>query len=63
MPSSGQKNFKLHDLDTYDEKANPEQWVMLYKIVVRAAGGEEDVMANYRLVVINQSINQPLLNL
>jgi hypothetical protein len=63
MPSSGQKNFKLHDLDTYDEKANPEQWVMLYKIVVRAARGEEDVMANYRLVVINQSINQPLLNL
>jgi hypothetical protein len=22
--SSGQKNFKLHDLDTYDGKANPE---------------------------------------
>jgi hypothetical protein len=24
MLSSGQKNFKLHDLDTYDGKANPE---------------------------------------
>jgi hypothetical protein len=34
VSSSGQKNFKLHDLDTYVGKANPEQWVTLYKIDV-----------------------------
>jgi hypothetical protein len=50
-------------LDTYDRKANPEQWVTLYEINVRVAGGDEDVMANYLLVVINQSANQWLLSL
>jgi hypothetical protein len=47
------RNFKLHDLDTYDGKANPEQWITLYEIIVRAAHGDEDVMANYLPVVIN----------
>jgi hypothetical protein len=50
-------------LDTYDGKANPEQWVTLYEIFVRAAGGDEDVTANYLPVVINQSANQWLLSL
>jgi hypothetical protein len=50
-------------LDTYDGKANPEQWVTLYKIVVRATRGDEDVLANYLPVVINQSTNQWLLSL
>jgi hypothetical protein len=36
---------------------------MLYEIVVRAAHGDEDVMANYLPVVINQSVNQWLLSL
>jgi hypothetical protein len=52
------KNFKLHDLDTYDKKANPEQWITLYEIGVRATHGDEDVMANNLPVVINQSVNQ-----
>jgi hypothetical protein len=50
-------------LDTYDEKANPEQWVTLYEIIVRAAGGDKDVVANYLPMVINQSSNQWLLNM
>jgi hypothetical protein len=50
-------------LDTYDRKANPEQWVTLYEITVQVAAGDEDVMANYLLVVINQSTNQWLLSL
>jgi hypothetical protein len=28
------RNFKLHYLDTYDGKANPEQWITLYEITV-----------------------------
>jgi hypothetical protein len=28
------RNFKLHDLDTYNGKANPEQWITLYEIDV-----------------------------
>jgi hypothetical protein len=50
-------------LDTYDGKANPEQWVPLYEIAVRVVGGDEDVMANYLPVVINKSANQWLLSL
>jgi hypothetical protein len=50
-------------LDTYDGKANPEQWVTLYEIAIQAAGGDEDVMANYLHVIINQSRNQWLLSL
>jgi hypothetical protein len=57
------RNFKLHDLDTYDRKANPEQWITLYEIAVRAAHDNEDVMANYLPVVINQSMNQWLLSM
>jgi hypothetical protein len=55
------RNFKLHDLDTNDGKVNPEQWITLYEITVRAAHGDQDVMANYLPVVINQSANQWLL--
>jgi hypothetical protein len=50
-------------LDTYDGKANPEQWIALYEIIVRAVHGDEDMMANYLPVVINQSMNQWLLSL
>jgi hypothetical protein len=28
------RNFKLHDVDTYDGKANLKQWITLYEIVV-----------------------------
>jgi hypothetical protein len=36
---------------------------MLYEIVVRAAGGDKVVMANYLPIVINQSVNQWHLSL
>jgi hypothetical protein len=36
---------------------------MLYEIAVRAAHGDEDVMASYLPMVINQSVNQWLLSL
>jgi hypothetical protein len=51
------RNFKLHDLDTYNGKANPEQWITLYEITVRAVHGDEDMMANYLPTVIIQSVN------
>jgi hypothetical protein len=50
-------------LDTYNGKANTEQWITLYEIAIRAVHGDEDVMANYLPMVINQSANQWLLNL
>ena len=50
-------------MDTYDSKANPEYWLTLYEIVVRAAGGSKDVMANYLPIMLNQSMNNWLLSL
>jgi hypothetical protein len=47
------RNFKLHDLDTCDGKANPEQWITLYEIAIRAMPSDKDVMANYLPMVIN----------
>jgi hypothetical protein len=57
------KNIKIHKVDTYDGRTNPEQWLTLYEIAVRAVGGSEDIMANYLPVVVNQSVNQWLLSL
>ena len=49
--------FKVLGVNTYDGKANPAQWLTLYEITVRAAGGDEDVMANYLHIMLNQSVN------
>ena len=55
--------FKVIAVNTYDGKANPAQWLTLYEIAVRATGGDEDVMANYLPVMLNQSANNWLLSL
>ena len=55
--------FKVIGVDPYDGKANPEQWVQLYEIVVRATGGNTDVMANYLRVMLSQSANNWLMGL
>lgn len=55
------RNFKLGDVETYNGKANPEHWATSYEIAVRAANGDDDVMANYFPVVVNSSTNQWLL--
>ena len=49
--------FKVLGVNTYDEKANPSQWLTLYEITMRSVGGHEDIMANYLLVMLNQSVN------
>ena len=49
--------LKVFGVDPYDGKANPEQWMQLYDIAVRATGGNSDVMANYLPVMLSQSTN------
>ena len=55
--------FKVIGVNTYDGKANPAQWLTLYEIVVKATGKDEDVLANYLPVMLNQSTNNWLLSL
>jgi len=57
------RNFKLEKLKKYDGKENPENWITLYVIAVRSAGGDEHVMANYFPVVLDQAGHQWLLGL
>jgi len=45
--------FKVISVNTYDGKANPAQWLTLYKIAVKATGGDEDIMANYLPIMLN----------
>ena len=56
---------RLQDLrvDLYDGKANPEQWMQLYEIAVRATRGNSDVMTNYLLVMLSQTTNNWLMGL
>jgi len=56
-------NFKLEKLKKYDGKENPENWITLYEIAVWLATGDEHVMANYFLVVLDQAGHQWLLGL
>ena len=55
--------FKVFGVDPYDGKANPEQWMQLYEIAVRAARGSSDVMANYLPIMLSQSANNWLMGL
>jgi len=36
---------------------DPEAWLMLYEIAVRAVGGDDHVMANYVPVVLDAAAN------
>ena len=55
--------FKVLGVNTYDGKANPAQWLILCEIAVKAAGGDEYIMANYLPVMLNQSANNWFLSL
>jgi len=57
------RNFKLEKLKKYDSKDNPENWITLYEIAVCPAAGDEHVMANYFLVVLDQASHHWLLGL
>ena len=55
--------FKVLGVNTYDKKDNPAQCLTLYEIAIRAIGRDEDVMANYLPIILNQSMNNWLLSL
>ena len=55
--------FKIFGVDPYDGKANPEQWMQLYKIAIRATRGNNDVMENYLPVLLSQIANNWLMGL
>lgn len=51
----------MNNVRPYDGKDDPEQWFIRYETAIRAAGGDEKVMANCVPVVLGHSVNQWLL--
>ena len=56
-------SFKLTNVENYMGDTNPESWLQQYETAVRAAGGNEAVMANYLPVVFGPSTSQWFMSL
>jgi hypothetical protein len=56
-------SFNVIGVNTYDGMANPTQWLTRYEIAVLATRGDEDIMANYLPILLDQSANNWPLNL
>ena len=46
------RGFKITGVEPYEGRMNPTQWLQAYATVVRAAGGDTHVMANYLPVML-----------
>lgn len=53
-PTVGGPNFKVSNVDRYEAKLDPDDWVAIYSTATRAAGVPEDVMAAYLPIVLGQ---------
>nr|ABA92237.1 retrotransposon protein, putative, Ty3-gypsy subclass [Oryza sativa Japonica Group] len=48
-------SFKLTRIEKYDGTTNPESWLTVYGLAIRAAGGDSKAMANYLPVALADS--------
>ena len=47
--------FKPTGIEKYDGTTNPESWLTVYSLAIRAAGGDNKAMANYLPVAVADS--------
>ncbi len=47
--------FKPTGIEKYDGTTNPESWLTVYGLAIRAAGGDSKAMANYLPVALADS--------
>ncbi|GJN37184.1 hypothetical protein PR202_gb26112 [Eleusine coracana subsp. coracana] len=50
------KGFKPVPIEKYDGQTHPREWLQLYSTVIRSAGGDSYVMANYLLVCLDPAV-------
>ncbi|GJN36565.1 hypothetical protein PR202_gb25439 [Eleusine coracana subsp. coracana] len=50
------KGFKPVPIKKYDGQTNPREWLQLYSMVIRSAGGVSYVMANYLPVCLDPAV-------
>jgi hypothetical protein len=56
-------NFKPSGIAKYDGSTNPAEWLELYQLIIRAAGGDSYVMVNYLPICLSSSARTWLLGL
>jgi hypothetical protein len=47
-------NFKVSNIDKYEPKQDPGDWLVVYTTAARAAGVTKDVMTAYLPIVLGQ---------
>ena len=50
------EHFKPGAIEKYDGTMEPAQWLGVYQLAVRAAGGDSYVMANYLPMVLSPNM-------
>ncbi|GJN37228.1 hypothetical protein PR202_gb26187 [Eleusine coracana subsp. coracana] len=50
------KVFKPVPIEKYNGQANPREWLQLYSMAIRSAGGDSYVMANYLLICLDTAV-------
>jgi hypothetical protein len=59
----GPPNFKPSTVNKYDGSTNPVEWLEVYLLVIKAAGGDSYVMANYLSICLSSSTRTWLMGL
>jgi hypothetical protein len=55
--------FKTGNIDRYDGSSNPEEFIQVYQTVVEAAGGDDQLKANFLPMTLTRAARSWLLNL
>jgi hypothetical protein len=55
--------FKTANIDRYDGSSNPEEFIQVYQIVIKATGGDDRVNANFLPTVLAGAARSWLINL
>jgi hypothetical protein len=56
-------NFKPSGIEKYDGSTNPAEWLEVYQLIIKVAGGDSYIMANYLPVFLSSSARTWLLGL
>ena len=57
------ENFKPGVIEKYDGAIEPSQWLGVYQLAIRAAGGDNYVMANYFPMCLSPNVLTWLMGL
>ena len=56
-------SFSPKGIKTYDGDRDPETWLRIYTTAIKAAGGNQNTMANYLPVVLSPTVQDWLTGL